>query len=373
MRSVIFGLILSCLSGVLTVDEVKHNHLRNGDLWPQIRQHGITERTREERELHNDNNLLGPESETAASGYRDVLLKITKPCANTVSRKLHHTGTKRLKVNRCNKKLISLVKSKRRNRSRRTTQKRSSKHKLKKNSAMADLPQPAKPLRVVAASSAIKSRLKGLKPPIKAIHIWGTTPFKVFMSRLARLHKNIQQQRKAVGSMKRLFTPLQPFMLSQLANLKAQQPLHDGNGVNLQQQQAPIMEEVPEKKFEQYAGEIQQPAQQQPVFQELPRKSQEIHFNGKLQDAVPFPFHNGIQEVPFEQMEEVHEQQVPANGGGVPYFMPYQGFPPPYRERVESYQEPFVPHFYPGEFLGGMHHQGHHIRAGTVRILQFKY
>ena len=67
------------------------------------------------------------------------------------------------------------------------------------------LPQPAKPLRVVATSAVIKNRRK--KPrPLKAIHIWGPTPFKTVLQNLQRLNNNIQKQR---GAVKRLFLPVQ--------------------------------------------------------------------------------------------------------------------------------------------------------------------
>lgn len=67
------------------------------------------------------------------------------------------------------------------------------------------LPQPAKPLRVVATSAVIKNRLK--KPrPMKAIHIWGPTPFKTVLQNLQKLNANLQKQR---GAVKRLFLPVQ--------------------------------------------------------------------------------------------------------------------------------------------------------------------
>lgn len=67
------------------------------------------------------------------------------------------------------------------------------------------LPQPAKPLRVVATSAVIKNRLK--KPrPLKAIHIWGSTPFKTVLQNLQKINDNLQKQR---GSVKRLFLPVQ--------------------------------------------------------------------------------------------------------------------------------------------------------------------
>jgi len=67
------------------------------------------------------------------------------------------------------------------------------------------LPQPAKPLRVVATSAVIKNRLK--KPqPLKAIHIWGPTPFKTVLQNLQKINDNLQKQR---GSVKRLFLPVQ--------------------------------------------------------------------------------------------------------------------------------------------------------------------
>lgn len=67
------------------------------------------------------------------------------------------------------------------------------------------LPQPAKPLRVVATSAVIKNRLK--KPrPLKAIHIWGPTPFKTVMKNLQKINDNLQKQR---GAVKRLFLPVQ--------------------------------------------------------------------------------------------------------------------------------------------------------------------
>lgn len=65
------------------------------------------------------------------------------------------------------------------------------------------LPQPAKPLRIVATSAVIKNRRK--KPtPLKAIHIWGPTPFKTVIQNLQRLNENIERQR---GAVKRLFLP----------------------------------------------------------------------------------------------------------------------------------------------------------------------
>ena len=67
------------------------------------------------------------------------------------------------------------------------------------------LPQPAKPLRVVATSAVIKNRLKKTKP-LKAIHIWGPTPFKTVMENLRKLNVNLQKQR---GAVKRLFLPVQ--------------------------------------------------------------------------------------------------------------------------------------------------------------------
>ena len=67
------------------------------------------------------------------------------------------------------------------------------------------LPQPAKPLRVVATSAVIKNRRK--KPrPLKAIHIWGPTPFKTVLKNLQKINDNLQKQR---GSVKRLFLPIQ--------------------------------------------------------------------------------------------------------------------------------------------------------------------
>ena len=67
------------------------------------------------------------------------------------------------------------------------------------------LPQPAKPLRVVATSAVIKNRRK--KPSaLKAIHIWGPTPFKTVLENLKRMNANMQKQNTAV---KRLFLPVQ--------------------------------------------------------------------------------------------------------------------------------------------------------------------
>ena len=82
------------------------------------------------------------------------------------------------------------------------------------------LPQPAKPLRVVATSAVIKNRRK--KPrPLKAIHIWGPTPFKTVLENLRRLNDNIQKQR---GAVKRLFLPVQ-LQRMQLLNALGKPPL----------------------------------------------------------------------------------------------------------------------------------------------------
>ena len=79
------------------------------------------------------------------------------------------------------------------------------------------LPQPAKPLRVVATSAVIKNRRKSPRP-LKAIHIWGPTPFRTVIENLRRLNlKNIQSQRAAV---KRLFLP------AQILNAFRKQQLH---------------------------------------------------------------------------------------------------------------------------------------------------
>ena len=81
------------------------------------------------------------------------------------------------------------------------------------------LPQPAKPLRVVATSAVIKNRLK--KPrPLKAIHIWGPTPFKTVLENLQKLKVNLQKQR---GAVKRLFLPIQ-LQRKQLLNALANKP-----------------------------------------------------------------------------------------------------------------------------------------------------
>ncbi|XP_068735007.1 fibropellin-1-like [Montipora capricornis] len=67
------------------------------------------------------------------------------------------------------------------------------------------LPQPAKPLRVVATSAVIKNRRRK-PPPLKAIHIWGATPFNTVLRNLQMLNAKIQKQG---GAVKRLFLPVQ--------------------------------------------------------------------------------------------------------------------------------------------------------------------
>lgn len=82
------------------------------------------------------------------------------------------------------------------------------------------LPQPAKPLRVVATSAVIKNRLK--KPrPLKAIHIWGPTPFKTVLQNLQKINDNLQKQR---GSVKRLFLPVQLQRMQFLNALRKKPP-----------------------------------------------------------------------------------------------------------------------------------------------------
>ena len=82
------------------------------------------------------------------------------------------------------------------------------------------LPQPAKPLRVVATSAVIKNRRKKHRA-LKAIHIWGPTPFKTVLQNLQRLNNNIQKQR---GAVKRLLLPVQ-FQRMQLLNALGKPPL----------------------------------------------------------------------------------------------------------------------------------------------------
>ena len=90
------------------------------------------------------------------------------------------------------------------------------------------LPQPAKPLRVVATSAVIKNRRK--KPrPLKAIHIWGLTPFKTVLQNLQRLNNNIQKQR---GAVKRLFLPVQ-LQRMQLLSALGKSPLPGPVGLYL--------------------------------------------------------------------------------------------------------------------------------------------
>ena len=68
------------------------------------------------------------------------------------------------------------------------------------------MPPPMEPFHVVATSAVIKNR--GKKPKAltmpKAIHIWGPTPFKTIMEKLANLNNNLRRQQ---GAMKRLMLP----------------------------------------------------------------------------------------------------------------------------------------------------------------------
>lgn len=68
------------------------------------------------------------------------------------------------------------------------------------------IPQAETPIRVVATSAVIKDRLsKPREPPkpVKAIHIWGKTPFKTVVNNLLKINNRIAQEQK------RLFSPLQ--------------------------------------------------------------------------------------------------------------------------------------------------------------------
>lgn len=68
------------------------------------------------------------------------------------------------------------------------------------------IPQAMTPLRVVATSAVIKDRLsKPRQPPkpVKAIHLWGATPFKTVVNNLLNMNNRIRQQQK------RLFLPFQ--------------------------------------------------------------------------------------------------------------------------------------------------------------------
>lgn len=88
------------------------------------------------------------------------------------------------------------------------------------------LPQPAKPLRVVATSAVIKNRLK--KPrPLKAIHIWGPTPFKTVLKNLQMINDNLQKQR---GAVKRLFLPVQLQRMQLLNALRNKPPFPEPMG-----------------------------------------------------------------------------------------------------------------------------------------------
>lgn len=79
-------------------------------------------------------------------------------------------------------------------------------HRRRRRESKDDFPQARKPFHVVATSAVIKNRLK--KPAVvkmpKAIHIWGPTPFKTILEKLANMNANLRKQR---GQVKRLMLP----------------------------------------------------------------------------------------------------------------------------------------------------------------------
>lgn len=410
MKSIVVSLIVLFSAGVLTAHKFQQSQFDLKDSQPKANQHGTLEQKGKAQFGYRISN-----SETAASGYKEILLKITKACL--YSKRLHRKSRRRSIINRCNRKLTKPAMLKRRKRSNLL---KIPKHQFKKNNVMNDLPKPAKPLKIVAASSAIKSRLKGFKRPIKAIHIWGTTPFNVFINRLARLHKNVEQQRKAIGSMKRLFTPLEPSMLNHLAPYKQQQPLQNqGSVLQGQQKKVPFLK-VPELKQQQYGNEENFQQQQRPITKELSKNPQDIPFSDypsmnnyvhglpleqrnnpvplvndvpsfafgetpnddspfsfndipympfvqKLNDdsASP-PFVNGNPNLPMEYVKEFEGPGQPPAAEGFPYFMRFFGFPPDLGGRDESYEESLAPNSYPEGMQGRFHHYSHHAHAGTV-------
>ena len=296
MKLFFLALFVCGFAGVVTADQTKHDRFDLKDSQDKTKPHGATERN---KKVHT--GYIFSNSKTPALGYKEVLLKISKACMESVPKRLKDTNVKKT---RCNKKLIKGLVLRRHKRSHKS---KNTKLKDKKNIVMNDLPKPEKPLKIVAASSAIKSRLKG-RPPIKAIHIWGTTPFNVFVNRLTRLHKNIQQQRKAIGSMKRLFTPLQS-SISHFPGLKEGQSLQNEGSIpheqemkvpiieqqmkvpiiEEQQMKVPIIEEEqmkvpiieePETKQEQYVREEKLQQQQEPLTQEISEKPQVVSLGG---------------------------------------------------------------------------------------------
>ena len=190
-------------------------------------------------------------------------------------------------------------------------------HKEKISHGSTLLPQPAKPLRVVATSAVIKNRRK--KPrPLKAIHIWGPTPFKTVLANLRRLNNKIQNEK---GAVKRLFLPVQ-LQRMQLLNALGKSPLpgrtvpfHPPNGQfpvspgtfhfpeGLQQLPQPLLSDMP--------GPMQfapQPFEPVPPLHDLGplhmQKLGPVHDSPPVREAAP-----GQEIAPMHEMEPANDMR----------------------------------------------------------------
>lgn len=229
------------------------------------------------------------------------------------------------------------------------------------------LPQPAKPLRVVATSAVIKNRLK--KPrPLKAIHIWGPTPFKTVLQNLQKINENLQKQR---GSVKRLFLPIQLQRMQLLNDLHNKHVLPGAIGpfphriapVNLEGQ-FPLRPDAVHSPDAIHLDEGPQPppvmpAPIEPILPPLPVPPQPVvplHEMGPMHFQEMNPIHTFLPDheaAPVHEVAPEHDlgpetavpdrgpspQMVPSNFGLpdvpppnlVPHFVPPHGlFEPPF-------------------------------------------